>query len=152
MCVHTNILKYLNIFIRLFLYHTYILGNVGTTEKYLIVVGNLPSVGGDADEGDKEKDLEEEKLRQEAIKEAEEKRRVKHKKMEEDRENVRQNIRDKVNLKSLFCMTVPTFIPLKPPHAWGRNKKSMWLSSKKDEIEHGRRLATLNSILLSYVL
>ena len=40
--------------------------------------------------------MEEEKLRQEAIKEAEEKRRVKHKKMEEDRENVRQGIRDKV--------------------------------------------------------
>ncbi len=52
--------------------------------------------GGDGDEGDKEKDLEEEKLRQEAIKEAEEKRRIKHKKMEEEREQMRQGIRDKV--------------------------------------------------------
>ena len=65
--------------------------------------GNLPSVGGGGDdEGDKEKDLEEEKLRQEAIKEAEERRRVKHKKMEEDRENMRQGIREKVGFLLLF--------------------------------------------------
>ena len=31
----------------------------------------MPSVGGDADDGDKERDEEEEKLRREAIKEAE---------------------------------------------------------------------------------
>ena len=52
----------------------------------LIKTGQLPSVGNDADEGDKERDEEEEKLRREAIKEAEEKRRVKHKKMEMDQE------------------------------------------------------------------
>ena len=40
--------------------------------------------------------MEDEKLRQEAIKKAEEERRVKHRKMEEERENLRQNIRDKV--------------------------------------------------------
>ena len=62
----------------------------------LIKTGQLPSVGNDADEGDKERDEEEEKLRREAIKEAEEKRRVKHKKMEEERETLRQGIRDKV--------------------------------------------------------
>jgi hypothetical protein len=54
-------------------------------------------VGGDtADEGDKERDLEEEKLRADAIKDAEEKRRLKHKKMEEEREGIRDNIRSKV--------------------------------------------------------
>lgn len=54
-------------------------------------------MGGDNDGGDKEKDAEDEKLRQEAIKEAEDKRRVKHKKMEEERENMRQGIRDRVS-------------------------------------------------------
>ena len=58
--------------------------------------GQLPSVGGGDDDGDKERDVEEEKLRQEAIKKAEEERRVKHRKMEEEREHLRQNIRDKV--------------------------------------------------------
>ena len=62
----------------------------------MLFVGQLPSVGNDADDGDKERDEEEEKLRREAIKEAEEKRRVKHKKMEEERETLRQGIRDKV--------------------------------------------------------
>ena len=66
----------------------------------LIEIGQLPSVGNDVDEGDKERDEEEEKLRREAIKEAEEKRRIKHKKMEEERESLRQGIRDKV-LESL---------------------------------------------------
>ena len=62
----------------------------------LYAIGQLPSVGGDADEGDKERDEEEEKLRREAIKEAEEKRRLKHKKIEEERETLRQGIREKV--------------------------------------------------------
>ena len=53
-------------------------------------------MGGGDDDGDKERDVEEEKLRQEAIKKAEEERRVKHRKMEEEREHLRQNIRDKV--------------------------------------------------------
>ena len=61
------------------------------------LTGQLPSVGNDADEVDKERDEEDEKLRREAIKEAEEKRRVKHKKMEEERETLRQGIRDKVS-------------------------------------------------------
>jgi len=64
------------------------------------VSSQLPSVGGGEEEsGDKERDAEEEKLRQEAIKEAEEKRRIKHKKMEEDRENMRQGIRDKYQIE-----------------------------------------------------
>ena len=80
-----------------------------TTEKFRTVIpssdandaflhdaGQLPSVGGGDDDGDKERDVEEEKLRQEAIKKAEEERRVKHRKMEEEREHLRQNIRDKV--------------------------------------------------------
>ena len=46
--------------------------------------------------------MEDEKLRQEAIKKAEEERRVKHRKMEEERENLRQNIRDKVCSASFF--------------------------------------------------
>lgn len=58
--------------------------------------GNLPSVGGSDEPEDKERDAEEEKLRQEAIKRAEEERRVKHKKFEEEREGIRQGIRDKV--------------------------------------------------------
>ncbi len=67
--------------------------------------GNLPSVGGGGDSGDggdKERDAEEERLRQEAIKEAEEKRRLKHKKMEEEREGIRANIREKV----WFCLII----------------------------------------------
>ena len=58
--------------------------------------GNLPSVGGSDEPEDKERDAEEEKLRQEAIKRAEEERRVKHKKFEEEREGIRQGIREKV--------------------------------------------------------
>lgn len=42
--------------------------------------------------------MEEERLRQEAIKEAEERRRIKHKRMEEERETMRQGIREKVAL------------------------------------------------------
>ena len=71
--------------------------NLILIQKMKLSAGNLPSVGGDDDGGDKEKDVEEERLRQEAIKEAEEKRRIKHKKMEEERENMRQGIRDKVS-------------------------------------------------------
>ena len=63
---------------------------------FITETGQLPSVGGGDDDGDKERDVEEEKLRQEAIKKAEEERRVKHRKMEEEREHLRQNIRDKV--------------------------------------------------------
>ena len=59
--------------------------------------GNLPSVGGSDEPEDKERDAEEEKLRQEAIKRAEEERRVKHKKFEDEREGIRQGIRDKVS-------------------------------------------------------
>ena len=72
----------------------------------MIFVGQLPSVGNDADDGDKERDEEEEKLRREAIKEAEEKRRVKHKKMEEERETLRQGIRDKVKRPYYFLSCI----------------------------------------------
>ena len=64
----------------------------------LVIVGVFAPPAKDDDDGDKERDVEEEKLRQEAIKKAEEERRVKHKKMEEEREHLRQNIRDKVRL------------------------------------------------------
>merc|ERR1719376_1439586 len=65
------------------------------------VTSQLPGGGKDDEPSaeDKERDAEEEKLRQEAIKEAEEKRRVKHKKMEEERENMRQGIRDKYQIE-----------------------------------------------------
>ena len=71
-----------------------------------INVGQLPSVGNDADDADKERDEEEEKLRREAIKEAEEKRRLKHKKMEEEREALRQGIREKVFKRVLLKYTL----------------------------------------------
>ena len=58
--------------------------------------GQLPSAPEPEDPEDREKAIEQEKLRKEAIREAEEKRRIKHKKLEEEREGVRQNIRDKV--------------------------------------------------------
>ena len=70
--------------------------------KNQLLTGQLPSVGNDADEADKERDVEDEKLRREAIKEAEEKRRVKHKKIEEERETLRQGIRDKVFRSFLY--------------------------------------------------
>ena len=54
-------------------------------------------MGGSDEPEDKERDAEEEKLRQEAIKRAEEERRVKHKKFEDEREGIRQGIRDKVS-------------------------------------------------------
>lgn len=63
------------------------------------VTSNLPGGGDDADEGDKEKEAENERLRQEAIAEAEERRKEKHRKMEEEREDMRQGIRDKYNIK-----------------------------------------------------
>ena len=63
---------------------------------FVLPAGNLPSVGGSDEPEDKERDAEEEKLRQEAIKRAEEERRVKHKKFEDEREGIRQGIRDKV--------------------------------------------------------
>ena len=78
---------------------TIILGSVIFSVEFTLITisGNLPSVGGGSDEPeDKERDAEEEKLRQEAIKRAEEERRVKHKKFEEEREGIRQGIRDKV--------------------------------------------------------
>ena len=59
--------------------------------------GQLPGVGGE-DEGNKEKDAEEERLRQEAMKEAEAKRRLKHQKIEAEREGMRQGIREKVHI------------------------------------------------------
>ena len=64
--------------------------------KLSVLAGNLPSVGGSDEPEDKERDAEEEKLRQEAIKRAEEDRRQKHKKFEDEREGIRQGIRDKV--------------------------------------------------------
>ena len=60
-------------------------------------LGQLPSAPEPEDPEDREKAIEQEKLRKEAIREAEEKRRIKHKKLEEEREGVRQNIRDKVH-------------------------------------------------------
>ena len=59
--------------------------------------GQLPTASEPEDPEDREKAIEQEKLRKEAIREAEEKRRIKHKKLEEEREGVRQNIRDKVS-------------------------------------------------------
>jgi len=63
------------------------------------VTSQLPSAPEPEDPEDREKAIEQEKLRKEAIREAEEKRRVKHKKLEEEREGVRQNIRDKYNIE-----------------------------------------------------
>jgi complexin-1/2 len=45
--------------------------------------------------------VEQERLRQEAIKQAEKERRDKYRKQEEEREHLRQGIRDKVNKYSL---------------------------------------------------
>jgi len=63
------------------------------------VTSQLPSAPEPEDPEDREKAIEQEKLRKEAIREAEEKRRIKHKKLEEEREGVRQNIRDKYNIE-----------------------------------------------------
>lgn len=64
------------------------------------VTDSIPGVGGgggDDDDGmSKEEAVEQERLRQEAIKQAERERRDKYKKQEEERENIRQTIRDKV--------------------------------------------------------
>eukprot|EP00095_Tigriopus_kingsejongensis_P011422 snap_masked-scaffold993_size72668-processed-gene-0.5 protein:Tk11422 transcript:snap_masked-scaffold993_size72668-processed-gene-0.5-mRNA-1 annotation:"complexin" len=60
---------------------------------------SIPGVGGgggDDDEGEsKEEQMEQERLRQEAIKQAERERRDKYKKQEDEREVMRQSIRDK---------------------------------------------------------
>lgn len=65
------------------------------------VTDSIPGVGGgggDDDDGmSKEEAVEQERLRQEAIKQAERERREKYKKQEEERENIRQTIRDKVS-------------------------------------------------------
>ena len=64
------------------------------------VTDSIPGVGGgggDDDSGEtKEEQMEQERLRQEAIKQAERERRDKYKKQEEERESMRQTIRDKV--------------------------------------------------------
>jgi complexin-1/2 len=46
--------------------------------------------------------VEQERLRQEAIKQAEKERREKYKKQEEDREHLRQGIREKVSVNLIF--------------------------------------------------
>jgi hypothetical protein len=51
--------------------------------------------------------VEQERLRQEAIKQAEKERRDKYKKQEEDREVLRQGIRDKVSCSCYFCFYLP---------------------------------------------
>jgi len=67
------------------------------------VTDSIPGVGGgDKDDDDgltKEEQVEQEKLRQDAIKQAEKERRDKYKKMEDDREGIRQGIRDKYNIE-----------------------------------------------------
>lgn len=66
------------------------------------VSDSIPGVGGssnDDDEGEsKEEQMEQERLRQEAIKQAERERREKYKKQEDEREVMRQSIRDKVRI------------------------------------------------------
>ncbi len=66
----------------------------------LSLADSIPGVGGSKhdDEGEsKEDQMEQERLRQEAIKQAERDRRDKYKKQEEEREGMRQNIREKVS-------------------------------------------------------
>ncbi|TRY75349.1 hypothetical protein TCAL_01638 [Tigriopus californicus] len=69
------------------------------------VTDSIPGVGGgggDDDEGEsKEEQMEQERLRQEAIKQAERERRDKYKKQEDEREVMRQSIRDKVQAKAM---------------------------------------------------
>ena len=60
---------------------------------------SIPGVGGgskDDDDVSKEDQVEQERMRQEAIKQAEKERRDKYKKQEDERESLRQGIRDKV--------------------------------------------------------
>ena len=74
---------------------------------------SIPGVGGskDDDSGEtKEEQMEQERLRQEAIKQAERERRDKYKKQEEEREGIRQNIRDKVRSKDNFATSLFTFL------------------------------------------
>ncbi len=53
----------------------------------------------DDDDVSKEDQVEQERMRQEAIKQAEKERRDKYKKQEDERESLRQGIRDKVKKK-----------------------------------------------------
>ena len=71
-----------------------------------LIADSIPGVGGskNEDEGEtKEEQMEQERLRQEAIKQAERERRDKYKKQEEEREGIRQNIRDKVGKRNQCC-------------------------------------------------
>lgn len=66
------------------------------------VTDSIPGVGGSKDDDDgvsKEEQMEQERLRQEAIKQAEKERRDKYKKQEEERESLRQGIRDKYGIE-----------------------------------------------------
>jgi len=67
------------------------------------VTDSIPGVGGGSNDDDsgetKEEQMEQERLRQEAIKQAERERRDKYKKQEEEREGMRQTIRDKYNIE-----------------------------------------------------
>lgn len=66
------------------------------------VTDSIPGVGGgksEEDEVSKEDQVEQERLRQEAIKQAEKERRDKYRKQEEEREHLRQGIRDKYGIE-----------------------------------------------------
>jgi len=84
--------------------------------------GAVPGGGDDVSDEDKEKALEEEAARKEAIEEAENKRKEKHAKMEAEREDMRQGIRDKYNIKKKE--KEPEFGMQEPDNPLMRTKKT----------------------------
>ena len=77
-------------------------------EVIVTFTDSIPGVGGsknDDDDVSKEDQIEQERLRQEAIKQAEKERRDKYKKQEEEREVLRQGIREKVRTNSKMVLS-----------------------------------------------
>jgi len=91
--------------------------------KVAAAKGAVPGGGDDVSDEDKEKALQQEADRKEAIADAENKRKDKHDKMENEREDMRQGIRDKYKIKKKEELQ-PEMGMMEPDNPLMRTKKT----------------------------